>query len=32
MAADEQLDGVVTDDASIRPVTDLGGFTKAIRL
>ncbi|GAB3307721.1 hypothetical protein GCM10027451_16000 [Geodermatophilus aquaeductus] len=31
-AADQQLDGVVTDDASIRPLTDLGGFTKAIRL
>jgi hypothetical protein len=31
-SAGEQLDGVVTDDASAQPVTDLGGFTKPIPL
>jgi hypothetical protein len=31
-AAGEQVDGVVTDDASTTPITDLGGFTKPIRL
>jgi hypothetical protein len=31
-AAGEQVDGVVTDDASTRSITDLGGFTKPIRL
>jgi hypothetical protein len=31
-AAGEQLDGVVTDDASTVPITDLGGFTKPIPL
>jgi hypothetical protein len=30
--AGEQLDGVLTDNASIKPITDLGGFTEAIPL
>jgi hypothetical protein len=31
-AAGEQLDGVVTDDASTVPITDLGGFEDPIPL
>ena len=30
--ANEQLDAVLTDDASTLPITDLGGFGKAIPL